>query len=230
MDDFYYILKEHIEQGRLNELIYKWNADPNLTYALSDVPVIVSKDAYYKSKSGKNSLENIFETGRKLGIEVPFAGLFDENDLRVEKFYKGVNGTRHMCYWEKGKLLQNTLQEAEERALDVTLGHAHPVFFTTKGKIARAYGALCSRVYYEKADLKGQLSEMSQELLRTGLYKEYGGDYCEIFLHSLKAHTSTYSWILSPRLNQAGVAKYMADGIVEYHPWIIDEKNKKKLR
>lgn len=217
MRDFYDILSEAICENRLDDLIKESSADSYLRYSLSDIPVVLSKEAF-------NSLENIFNIGKIRGIEVPFAGLIDGKDEipRILNFYKGINGTRHICYWEKGNLLENAVEKARVSGTDVSLGHSHPVFYDSHGRIERAYGAVCSMIHYTAKDLKGT-DKMLNEIKKSGLYKSFGGDFCEIYLRSHKPNMSSYSWILSPRLDQAGVFKVMDSGQVEYHPWRIEK-------
>lgn len=229
LNDIYFEVKKALARGTMPALIAGYNADPGLKYAIAEKKVVVAPEAFYKKMSGVNSLEHIAAITRRTNREVAFAGIMDERDLTVARFIKGRIGDPNGCDWEKGALLRKAFGYAAEAGTKVSLGHNHPVFYNggsgKGGGINRAYGAICSKIYYEKDDLARFADRASLNILKSGMYRRYGGDYC-CMREIMRRHEliSGFFWILSPRLDQAGVFEMKDGGRAVYHPWVIGEE------
>lgn len=212
MDDFYYEVKEAIKKGSIEKILEDLSADPNIKLSTSSRPVTITDYAFYESESKYNSLEYIFRRSEELHMEIPFAGIFDEENLLVSKFIKGRIGECGQCDWQEGPLLKNAYKKASKLNCKVSLGHTHPPGF----------GAVCSCVYYSVNDLKGFKNGVSKKILETKLYKDYGGDYSIMLTMAQEIPlVSNYFWIMSPGEYQIGVFEIREKGKVIYHPWKV---------
>jgi hypothetical protein len=214
--DFYFVVKKALKSGTLPDLIVRFRADPGLRPEISPLPVIIAPEAYYRRLSGRDSLEHIADITRKTNREVAFAGIIDERSREVKRFIKGRIGDCHSCDWDKGSLLRKARHQAAEMGGQISIGHSHPVFYNE--------GDDKKSERYEKSYLKKFSDKTSRQILRSGLYRKYGSDYCSMYA-KLKTGKliSDFFWILSPRLNQIGVFEIRPAGRVIYHPWIIGE-------
>lgn len=238
MKDIYYEIKNCIKNGSLSELIQRLRGDPTLTYSISQEPVFISSNAFFKSKGGKNSFEHIFnqsygrfeyheqdESGIFLAIEIAFSGIFDINKRRLHECIIGETGNKDMCSLEDGDLLRLSYEKAKKLGMLVSLGHTHPVILPKGGEM-RKYGALPSCIPFTEENIKEYVKDSSivNVILESGIYRKYGGDYCEIYTRFQNVKLiSNFSWIMSPALDQLAVFEVQGEGKVIFHPWIIDK-------
>lgn len=220
MNDFYYEIEKALKEDSVDNLIARLHADPNISLSVDSKPVMISDYAFYKSYSGYDSLEHIFNRSAQLNKEIPFAGIIDEQQLLITEFTKGKLGDQNGCDWQAGTLLPKVYKKASELGKKVILGHTHPKLRYEDGK-PKPYGAICSRVYYTKEDIKKD-NEESKLILKSGLYDQYGGDYLIMFMMAQTIDLiSPFFSIMSPRENQAGFFEIKDKGKVIYHPWHI---------
>jgi hypothetical protein len=223
MEDFYFILKQALESGRIRDMVAELNGDNSLDYRLSDSPVTIGALAYYKSLSDFNSLEHIYERTKKTNLEIPYVNLIDEQKMTITETIRGSIGSQGLCDWHAGSLLRQAFNKTLFSDLKICLGHTHPVIYPESGPV-RKYGALCSRIIWRAADLRdifiAQGDKIAEVMLDSGLCKKYGADYCEMLIRTkLFAPISKYASIMSPRTGQFGLFEIKDDGVVEYHPW-----------
>jgi hypothetical protein len=223
--DFYDILAENIKSNSVNKLISKLNGDQNISLLLAQKNKIIriKPQAFYERLSGENSLEYIFNRTKQYGFEIPFSGLIDESTLTIHRIFKGCDGNNDCCDWTKENLINKSKEHASKKDLKVALGHTHPVFLKENGKISKAYGALCSKIYYSEEELERFGDRISKQILDSELYKKYGGDYCEMFMRSKGELMSDYFFIMSPRLEQLGIFRIEEDGKITYYKWVINK-------
>jgi hypothetical protein len=222
MNDFYFEAEKSLKEGTVNDLISRLHADPNINLSINPKPIMISNYAFYKSHSGYDSLEQIFDRSAQLNREIPFAGIIDEKQLLITEFIRGVTGDQNGCDWQAGPLLQKAYKKASELDKKVILGHTHPKLKYEDGK-PKPYGAICSRIYYTEEDLK-QDNEESRLILKSGLHDKYGGDYLIMFMMAQTINLiSPFFSIMSPRENQVGFFEIKEKGKVVYHPWKINK-------
>ena len=216
MQDFYHLVKSALQYEHQNVrlismglFLKRWNADPRINVDCDEKPVCIEIAAFLRSISGKNSLEGIFASSRRLDREIAFAGILVGD--RIKEFIRGKIGDQGLCDWNAGKLMDRARTAAKKHDGKILLGHTHPEFF----------GAICSAVYWTKRDLEKFTDPISRLMLQSGFYKRFGGDYAEMVMRSIMPDMSTYFMILSPRENQIGVFEIQDGGKVVYHPVCI---------
>ena len=227
MEDFCNLIRQALEQNSIKRFLHKWNADPNLKFSVSSDCVFISDYAFSKSRSGYNSLEHIYHRSDELDREIPFAAIFDEKNLLVLEFIKGMIGKKDGCAWDDGTLLSRSFAKADSKETKVSLGHTHPFKPLKKqGAIySRRGGAICSDARFTKKELKDYGEEFSLKILESGIYKNYGADYCGLLqMIKMEKLVSGFSWIFAPGLNQIGVFEAKEEGNIVYHPWKITKK------
>jgi hypothetical protein len=240
MEDFYHKIKRAKETNSLQKLIKEHNGDINLTYLTNPEPIFIKKQAIHNEK--KDSLEHIFQSSAEKNLEVAFTGIFNKEDRIITNFLGGEAIDSGYCDWKEGDLLEKTREKLNEKN-KMMMNHTHPVF--KKGAdIQRKYGAICSKIYYSdeapaKRDIKNDPlvafsfdeikeeyrenydEELFNKIKKSGSYKNYGGDYCELALWSNEKDVSSFFAIGSPRLNQLGIFELKDGGHIIYHPWKI---------
>ena len=214
MNDFFESVKRAIEDKTVAGFLERWRADPRITLAIAASPMRITRRAFCSSVSGRDSLEYIYGLSACLHREVAFAGVIDERRKLISEFVRGATGVHGLCDWNAGDLLQRVAARAKISGGKICLGHTHP----------KKYGAICSRVYWSRQDLERSADKMLQQVLKKGLYKNYGGDYAEMFLWSRQKNFSRYFLILSPKERQIGIFETQKKGLVVYHPWQIAEE------
>lgn len=220
MNDFYYEVEKALKESSVDNLITRLHADPNISLSIDPKPVMISDYAFYKSHSGYNSLEHIFNRAAQLNKEIPFAGIIDAQQLLITEFIKGRIGSQDCCDWQAGPLLSKAYKKASGLDKKVLLGHTHPKLKYKDGRL-KPYGALCSRIYYTEEDLK-QDNEDSRLILKSGLHDKYGGDYLIMFMMAQTIDpVSSFFSIMSPREKQVGFFEVKEKGKVIYHPWQV---------
>lgn len=216
MKDFYYEVKEAFGNASLPRLIEENYADPNLSYSFNDEPIFLNNSVFSGGVSRLNSLDYIFEKSRKTNNEIPFALIIDENNV-IDFSFKGKEGTASYCDWKSGNLLSRSEEFAKEKNKKIVLGHTHPVFIRG-GKIFEKYGPICSDAYYKERHLRGD-DLCSKFIFNSGMYKKFGGDYCEMLFWSKQNSFSDFFVIASPRVDSFGVFRIEDGGKIIYHPW-----------
>lgn len=216
MSDFYDLVKitlNHQPEStrRLAKISFlkKWNADPNIQLCCESAPIRIEGRAFYRNYGDRHSLQAIFASAKRLDREVAFAGILVGG--RIVQFIRGMTGFRGFCSWDAGSLMKRARLAAEKWNGEILLGHTHPA----------SYGAICSNIYWTKRALQKFGDPNSLEMLKTGLYKEFGGDYAEMLLRSKMPGMSKYFTILSPCEDQIGIFEICEDGLMAYHPWFV---------
>jgi hypothetical protein len=176
--------------------------------------VYISRESFYKKKSGANSLESIWETSMSRNVEIPFAGIFDEKNNRIVDFCIGLFGELGSCSWDSENFLAEIYYRAGSIGGNIVLGHTHP----------RHYGAICSNVRWSKETVESLMfyhPEMYKPIIDAGLHKNFGGDYCEMLARKSRPHIYNLFFILSPKENQIGIFEIHEKGRVVYRPWAL---------
>ncbi len=242
LEDFYYKIKKAKENNSLQKLIKEHSGDVNLDYQIDPRPVFIKNKAINNFDNEKDSLKYIFNSSAETNLEVPFTGIFNEKNKIITDFLGGDSVDSGYCDWREGNLLEKTRNKLN-RENKMMMNHTHPVF---KGEeeIKRKYGAICSKIYYsdeapEKRDIQNDSlvafsfdeikeeygenydEELFEKIKKSGLYKNYGGDYCELALWSKEKDVSNFFAIGSPRINQLGIFELKDKGRIIYHPWKI---------
>jgi len=210
--DFFYEVKVAIQNNVVAELLSQNNADTNITLGISHDIITINPKAVFKSKD--NSILSIFNEAYRTKNEVAFTGIIDEQNLYISEFIRGETGNWNGCDWDIGNLLPDSYEKALDQGKKVSLGHTHP----------ESYGAICSNSYWSKSELEGFEDFVTLNMLETGLYQRYGGDYSELYIRAMEDHfISNFSIILNPWKNQLGVFELSLknEGSVIYHPWQI---------
>jgi hypothetical protein len=214
VEDFFEIVKKKVNENSIEKLLSEWNADPNIKLSISKKPVLILSSAFYEAKN-KDSLKNIYDKSGKLKKEIPYAGIIDQDDFLISRFIKGHLGCDSYCDWEKGKLLKVAKKETSENDLKISLGHTHP----------KSYGAICSKVYWTKKELREMSGKTIEYILNSKIYEKYGGDYSEMFAWTkIDQKMSKIFSIMSPRENQIGFFEVKEQGNIIYHPWNIVDR------
>lgn len=215
MEDFYPEVRKALKSHLAKEFKNQYNADPFIALSVSSKPIIISKEAFYKSNSKKRrmSLEYIFNQHLKLKYEIPFAGIIDDSKLLVSDFIIGQPGVLGYCEWTD-KLLSEAGKKASEKNMKISLGHTHP----------KNYGAICSKIFYTRKNLEESDKSLHKHILKEGLHKKYGGDYSDMLsLTKINPSISSFFSILSPEENKIGFFEIKPLGEVIYHPWKISD-------
>ncbi len=222
MQDFHRLVKEALEEDRVKNFLKDWNADKNIKLSLSPAYVHIKKNAFFKDTSGVNSLQHIYQRSKQTNDEIAFTAIFDPDFLTIHEIIKGRTGDSNACDWNKGNLLKESYKQADIVRYKVMLCHTHPKKKWTNGK-PKPYGAICSKIKWTKKDLKAVHDDgIAKKMLDTGIYKTYGGDYCEMYMRAKEEEkVCDHFLIISPRCNQLGIFKIKSKGRVVYHPWIL---------
>jgi len=214
MEDFFRVVKKNMNEGSINQMLFDWNADKNIKLSISKKPILIFPNAFYQSNN-EDSLEEIYQKSGKLKKEIPYAGIINQSDFLISKVIEGSLGCDSYCDWEKGKLLKLAKKEASKNNLKISLGHTHP----------KSCGAICSKVYWTKKELREMSGESVGYMLNSKIYKKHGGDYSEMFAWTkIDQKMSEIFSIMSPGEKQIGFFEIREQGNVIYHPWKIVER------
>jgi hypothetical protein len=216
MEDFFHKVQSAIQNNSVGSLFKKYNADPNIKIGISLDIITIDSKAFYETNN--NSLTFIFNEAYRTNNEIAFSGLIDENNLYISEFVRGETGDHNGCDWDSGDLLPYSYERALDQGNKVILGHTHPA----------SYGAICSNRYWSKWQLEKYKDFVTLKNLETGLYRKYGGDYCELYIRAMEDHfISNFSAIMNPWENHLGIFELDLNkkGSVIYHPWQISHLN-----
>ncbi|MFO7964047.1 MAG: hypothetical protein R6U50_09025 [Desulfobacterales bacterium] len=210
MEDFFYIVEKAIQNHSEGALLKRYNADPNIRLFLSHDIITIDPKAFYEPNN--HSIASITREAYHTHNEVAFTGIIDEENRHIPEFVRGETGNWDGCDWDAGDLLPRSYEKALDQEKKVSLGLTHP----------GSYGAICSNRYWSQRQLAGFKDYFTQKNVKTGLYREYGGDYCELYIRAMEDHfISRFSLIANPWENHLGVFELDLEnkGNVIYHPW-----------
>jgi len=227
MKDFYHKLDIAINENEVGKLIKTYRGDSTLTYQVNPSPIRMDEKAseslseiYNKSLGQFPYKQEDGEEGLFLAQEIAFTGIIDEDHRLIKDFIMGETGSKDMCDWDEGNLMELSYEKAKESNSKIVLGHTHPVIFPLKGE-KRQYGALPSCISYTKKDITKYVldTKISDSMLKSKVYEKYWGDYCELFTRAKEIdEVSNFAMIVSPALDQFGIFEVKKKGRVIYHP------------